>query len=70
MSKSCGENPERPGVVKMGTLIAAVPVTGFAENFSPISLIAPPPLGSAILGKVDVFESDVVSRVFGVPPDF
>src|SRR6266568_4988321 len=30
----------------MGMLREPVPVTGFAENFSPIPLIAPPPLGS------------------------
>jgi hypothetical protein len=45
-----GPNPERPGLVKMGTLTDAVPVTGFAPNFSPIPRIAPPPFGRDIEG--------------------
>jgi hypothetical protein len=31
-------------------LIEAVPVTGFAANFSPMPLIAPPPFGRATAG--------------------
>src|SRR5215217_5679688 len=34
----------------MGTLSEPVPVTGLAENFSPIPLMAPPPLGSDMAG--------------------
>src|SRR5215204_3511563 len=34
----------------MGTLIEPVPVTGLAENFSPMPRMAPPPLGSDIAG--------------------
>src|SRR5215211_6345657 len=34
----------------MGTLIEPVPVTGLAENFSPIPRMAPPPLGSDMEG--------------------
>src|SRR4051812_18708766 len=37
-----GPKPERPGVVAIGTLIAAVPVTGLAANFSPRPRIEPP----------------------------
>jgi hypothetical protein len=36
--------------MKIGTTSEAVPVTGLAANFSPIPLIAPPPLGSDRLG--------------------
>jgi hypothetical protein len=45
-SDNWGPKPERPGEVKIGTLIEPVPVTGFAPNFSPIPRLAPPPLGS------------------------
>src|SRR6266566_8244004 len=34
----------------MGTVSEPVPVTGLAENFSPIPRIAPPPLGRESLG--------------------
>ena len=34
----------------MGIDIAPVPVTGLAENFSPIPLMPPPPLGSETVG--------------------
>src|SRR6476469_4337199 len=44
---------ERPGLVKIGILTDAVPVTGFAPNFSPIPRIAPPPFGRDIAGKLD-----------------
>jgi hypothetical protein len=49
-SESCGPNPARPGLVRIGTDIEPVPVTGLAANFSPIPRIAPPPLGSEIEG--------------------
>src|SRR5881397_3600054 len=35
----------------MGTVMEPVPVTGLAENFSPIPRIAPPPLGSEMAGE-------------------
>jgi hypothetical protein len=38
------------GQLKMGTVIDPVPVTGFAENFSPIPRIAPPPFGKERVG--------------------
>src|SRR5437762_656857 len=44
--KSCGPNPERPGLTAMGTLKEPVPSAGLAANFSPMPRIAPPPLGS------------------------
>jgi hypothetical protein len=47
---NCGPNPDRPGLVAIGTDIAPVPVAGPAENFSPIPRIAPPPLGNEIDG--------------------
>src|SRR5690349_11315714 len=50
--ESCGPNPDRPGLVAIGTDIEPVPVTGFAANFSPIPRMAPPPLGSVIPGGV------------------
>ena len=34
----------------MGIVIAPVPVTGLAANFSPMPRMAPPPLGSEIEG--------------------
>src|ERR1700722_746596 len=34
-----------------GIVIEAVPVAGLTENFSPRSLIAPPPLGAATVGR-------------------
>jgi hypothetical protein len=34
----------------LGTVIEPVPVAALAENFSPIPLIAPPPLGRLITG--------------------
>src|SRR5271165_1916632 len=43
--ESCGENPDLPGVRAIGTDREPVPVTGFAENFSPMPRIAPPPFG-------------------------
>ena len=49
-SESCGPKPERPGLVAMGTVSDPVPVTGLAANFSPMPRMAPPPLGSDILG--------------------
>jgi hypothetical protein len=45
----------------MGIWREAVPVTGLAENFSPIPRIAPPPLGSegtGTLGPDAAFETD------------
>ena len=42
----------------MGTLKEPVPVTGLAENFSPIPLIAPPPFGSDIEGGVELPPSE------------
>src|SRR5215207_9410800 len=38
----------------MGTLSDPVPVTGLAENFSPIPRIAPPPLGSDMGGRAEL----------------
>src|SRR6266516_3804521 len=55
-SASCGPNPERPGLVAIGTDIEPVPVTGLAANFSPMPLIAPPPLGSVIVGACGIAE--------------
>src|SRR5215218_7143695 len=34
----------------MGTVMEPLPVTGLAENFSPMPRMAPPPLGSDIVG--------------------
>src|SRR5690348_11420087 len=50
VSVSCGPKPDRPGLVKMGTVIDPVPVTGLAANFSPMPRIAPPPFGSDTAG--------------------
>jgi len=50
VSDSCGPNPERPGLVAIGTVIEPVPVTGFAANFSPMPRIASPPLGREMEG--------------------
>jgi hypothetical protein len=52
-----GPNPDRPGEVRIGMLIVAVPVTGFAANFSPRERMEPPDVGSEILGR---FESERV----------
>ena len=52
-SESCGLNPDRPGLVAMGTLIKPVPVTGFAANFSPMPMIAPPSLGRVMAGEAE-----------------
>jgi hypothetical protein len=49
-SESCGPNPERPGLVGIGTAIDPVPVTGLAANFSPMPRMAPPPFGRLITG--------------------
>lgn len=57
-SESCGPKPERPDEVKIGTLRDPVPVTGFAENFSPMPRIAPPPLGNDIDGDFSWFSLD------------
>jgi len=40
-----GSSPDRPRLSGSGTEIDPVPVAGFAENFSPIPRIAPPPFG-------------------------
>jgi hypothetical protein len=32
--ESCGPEPDRPGLVAIGTVIDPAPVTGFAANFS------------------------------------
>ena len=53
VSESDGPNPDRPGLVKIGTLRDPVPFTGVAVNFSPIPRIAPPPFGSDIEGIVN-----------------
>ena len=37
----------------MGTVRLPVPVTGFAADFSPMPLMAPPPLGSDSVGPVE-----------------
>ena len=50
---SCGPNPERPGLVGMGTLSEPVPVTGLAVNFSSMPRMAPPPLGRLICGATN-----------------
>lgn len=56
--ESCGSKPERPGVVKIGTLRDPGPVTGLAVNISLMPQIAPqplrahlPPLKSAMISK-------------------
>src|SRR5882724_3415169 len=73
-----GPNPDRPGLVAIGTVIAPVPVPGLAANFSPIPRMAPPPLGSEIVGADTWDVSCVVlccspSRlwplIMGLPPD-
>src|SRR6266849_6102102 len=72
---SWGPNPERPGLVAIGTVREPVPVTGFAANFSPIPRIAPPPfgreiggrLGDLVLGSVDVCRTLSVIRTSRVP---
>ena len=58
---SAGVNPDRPGLSGRGIESEPVPVTGFAANFSPIALMAPPPLGSETAGgeKCWFFESSV-----------
>src|SRR6266567_5578149 len=43
---SDGPKPARPGLVATGTVRLAVPVAALTENFSPMSRMAPPPLGS------------------------
>src|ERR1700752_3360507 len=48
---NCGPKPERPALVIIGTDMLPAPVAGLAPNFSPIPLIAPPPLGSDKLGS-------------------
>ena len=49
----------------MGTDVEPVPVTGLAANFSPIPLMAPPPLGSEIVGANELFcRSPFVSGLF------
>ena len=53
VSKRDGPNPDRPGLVVMGTVRELVPVAGFAANFSPIPRIAPPPFGRDMAGKFD-----------------
>src|SRR5262249_60972435 len=47
-SESCGKKSDRLGEVKIGKLNDTEPVTGFKENFSTMSCIAPPPFGSVI----------------------
>lgn len=49
----------------MGTLSDAVPVAGFAVNFSPMSRIAPPPLGSEIEGACGICCFSSVVLPFG-----
>lgn len=53
-----------PGLNGSGTDNEPVPVTGFAENFSPIPRIAPPPLGNEIAGGVAV---ELVDEPFAEP---
>ena len=48
--QGCGPKPERPGLTRTGTVTDPVPMTGLARNFTPIPRIAPPPLGSEMLG--------------------
>src|SRR6266700_4732542 len=43
---SDGPKPPRPGLVASGMTRLAVPVAALTENFSPMSRMAPPPLGS------------------------
>src|SRR5215217_5266579 len=53
-SWSCGPKLDRPGLAGIGSVNVPVPVAAFAENFSPMPRIAPPPFGSAIAGGVAV----------------
>jgi hypothetical protein len=66
---SCGPNPDLPGLEAIGTVIAPVPVTGLAANFSPIPRIAPPPLGRLMVGACRVVGADdpgsCLSEAFG-----
>lgn len=48
----------------MGTLNEPVPVTGLAENLSPMPRMAPPPLGKEMAGAEGALVS-VVLRVSG-----
>jgi hypothetical protein len=53
----------------MGTVIDPVPVTGLAANFSPIPLIAPPPLGRDIAGGAGApAEVEVAEEFFSELP--
>src|SRR5688500_12319411 len=64
---SSGPKPPRPGDVSIGTDSAAVPVTGFAANFSPMPRTAPPPLGSDSEGSGLSRELDLTESVGGAP---
>src|SRR5436190_7790013 len=55
---NCGPNPDRPGLVAIGTVIEPVPVTGLAANFSPMPRMAPPPLGRVRFGTTDGSDCD------------
>src|SRR5262249_14454333 len=45
-----GPNPERLGLVGIGTVSAPVPAAALAAHFSPMPRIAPPPVGSVSPG--------------------
>jgi len=53
-SDRSGPKPDRPTLVTIGTDIEPVPLTGLAENFSPMPRIAPPPFGNETVGGVAV----------------
>ena len=48
----CGPNPERPPLAGIGILADAVPEAALTEKLSPMPLIAPPPLGRLIDGRL------------------
>ena len=54
-----GSSPDRPRLSGSGTEIDPVPVAGFAENFSPIPRIAPPPFGREMDGAWEALATPV-----------
>lgn len=57
-SSSFGPKSDRAGLTGSGIVNDPVPVTGLAENFSPMPRIAPPPFGNAIAGGVEAAALD------------
>ena len=65
-NESLGEKSERLGVVKIGMVKETLPLAALTENFSPMPLIAPPPLGRERIGA----EKELPSKGVFLPPDF